>query len=247
MESFAIHRLLDELLAAPPPLTVIAERGRVTLRSEFNPHIHAGWELKLLAAGELHLVVPGIPHETTGICPLSLEAGAGVLTVRSSGRYLLFNRVVDSRINILPELFALLARTPAEEERLRGQLLRTCFETIRSQIDQLEAAPSDSGDLYARSIDYLRRNYYRRELDVSEIAAFAGVTPQHLNRLFRRNGGLSIRRQLIAIRLEKARELLESGEYFVADAARLTGWSCPFYFCNSFKRRYGVPPVSVRG
>ena len=246
MDRTEICRLLEELLETPPPLTVIAETERSALRAEFNPHIHMGWELKQLATGELHLVVPGVPHETTGICPLSLETGVGMFTLRAGGRYLFFNRLTDCKFNPLPELFALLVRIPEEELRLRKLLLRSCIESARSLIEKLGDAPEEPGDLYARSIDYLRRNYYRRELGVAELAAFVGVTPQHLNRLFRRNSGLSIRRQLIAILLEKARELLESGRYLVSDAARLTGWSCPFCFCNSFKRRYGIPPVAVR-
>ena len=246
MDYSGITRLLEEWIAVPPPLTVIAEAERAALRSEVDPHIHAGWELKLLSSGELFLVVPGVPHEVTGICPMSLETGAGMFTLRFADCYLFFNRQTDGRLNFLPELFALLARIPEDEPRLREQLLRSCVEAIRSLIEKLADVPEATGDLYARSIDYLRRNYYRRELGVEEVAAFAGVTPQHLNRLFRRNGGLSIRRQLIAIRLEKARELLESGEYLVSDAARLTGWSCPFYFCNSFRRHFGVPPVTVR-
>lgn len=241
------YRRLEEWLVSPPPLTVVAETERSALRAELNPHVHAGWELKLLGSGELHLVPPGVAHEATGLCPLSLEAGAGGMTLLFEGRFLFLNRPAGPRNNFLPELFALLARIPAEEERLRGQLLRAAFEAVRTLARSFESVPDAPEDRYTLALDYLKRNYYKRELGVEDLAAFIGVTPQYLNRLFRRNGGSGIRRQLIAIRLEKARELLESGNYLVSDAARLTGWSCPFYFCNSFKRHYGVPPVSVRG
>ena len=123
MDYSGITRLLEEWIAVPPPLTVIAEAERAALRSEFDPHIHAGWELKLLSSGELFLVVPGVPHEVTGICPMSLETGAGMFTLRFADCYLFFNRQTDGRLNFLPELFALLARIPEDEPRLREQLL----------------------------------------------------------------------------------------------------------------------------
>ncbi|WP_302453622.1 hypothetical protein [Victivallis vadensis] len=41
------------------------------------------------------------------------------------------------------------------------------------------------------------------------------------------------------------RDQLESGNRLVTDAARLTGWNCSFYFCNSFKRYFGITPVAV--
>ena len=86
------YRRLEEWLASPPPLTVVAETERSALRAEFNPHVHAGWELKLLGSGELHLVPPGVAHEATGLCPLSLEAGAGGMTRLFEGRFLFLNR-----------------------------------------------------------------------------------------------------------------------------------------------------------
>lgn len=229
-----------------PEVTVLETSGRAVLRSECNPHVHSGWELKETAAGAVYLVLPGVPHEATGPGPWSVEAAADSFTLSLNGGFHFLNRQPGSGHNLLPELFALFVRTPESELRLRKQLLRTVFEALLSLVSELERCPREPEDLYTLALDCLKRNYYRREFSVEELAAFAGVTPQYLNRLFRRHGDAGVRRRLIAIRLEKARELLESGSYLVSDAARLTGWSCPFYFCNSFKRHYGVPPVSVR-
>jgi len=244
IESFGRH--LEALIRALPAFAVVENSGRAALRGEHNPHIHAGWELKELTCGGLLLVPPGTPHETTGICPWSLEAGAESVTLGFGGRFHFLNRPVEHGTNLLPELFALLVRVPEGATPLREQLLRSALVAAKTLAAALERAPKEPEDRYTQAVDCLRRNYYKREFSVEDLAAFSGVTPQYLNRLFHRNGGGGVRRKLIEIRLEKARELLESGHYLVSDAARLTGWSCPFYFCNSFKRHYGVPPVSVR-
>ncbi|MPN01044.1 hypothetical protein SDC9_148244 [bioreactor metagenome] len=246
MDIGTFKQRIGEFSRQAPGVTVLESSGRAVLRSECNPHVHSGWELKELASGAVHLVFPGVPHEATGIGPWSVEAAADSFTLNLKGRFLFLNRKTGTANNLLPELFALFARTPETETRLREQLLRTVFEAILSLVAEQERHPEAPEDLYVTAVACLERNYYRREFSVEELAAVTGVTSQYLNRLFRRHGDAGVRRKLIAIRLEKARELLESGSYLVSDAARLTGWSCPFYFCNSFKRRYGVPPVSVR-
>jgi len=244
IELFGKH--IEDLIRALPAFAVIGNPGRAALRNEYNPHVHASWELKELASGELRLVPPGTPHETTGICPWSLEAGADFVTLGFEVRFHFLNRPVEYGINLLPELLALLVRVPDDAMPLREQLLRSALVAAGTLAAALERAPKEPEDLYTLAVGCLKRNYYKREYSVDDLAAFTGVTPQYLNRLFHRHGDAGVRRKLIEIRLEKARELLESGHYLVSDAARLTGWSCPFYFCNSFKRHYGVPPVSVR-
>ncbi len=244
IEMFLPH--IEALIRELPAFAVVVNSGRAALRGEYNPHVHPGWELKELACGELQLVPPGTPHETTGICPWSLEVGAEFVTLGFGGRFHFLNRPVERGVNLLPELFALLVRVPEDAALLREQLLRSALVAVEMLVAALERTPKEPEDLYTLAVDCLRRNYYKREFSVDDLAAISGVSPQYLNRLFHRNGNVGVRRKLIEIRLEKARELLESGNYLVSDAARLTGWSCPFYFCNSFKRHYGVPPVAVR-
>ncbi len=240
IETFKSH--IEELARVLPAVSVIEGLDRTALRCECNPHVHSGWELKELESGELQLVPPGTAHETTGICPWSLEAVADSFTLRFSGRFHCLNRRTGGGKNLLPELFALYLRTVAP--RLRRQLLHTVFEALLLLAETPVDRPEEE-DRYFRALDYMKRNYYKRELGVEDLALFAGVTPQYLNRLFRRHGDAGVRRSLIVTRLEKARELLESGRYLVSDVARLTGWSCPFYFCNSFKRHYGIPPIEL--
>jgi two-component system response regulator YesN len=51
---------------------------------------------------------------------------------------------------------------------------------------------------------------------------------------------------LTAIRLEKARILLEDPKLKVEDAAEMVGYSDERYFCTLFKKRFGTTPTRYR-
>ena len=39
-----------------------------------------------------------------------------------------------------------------------------------------------------------------------------------------------------------ARELLEDSQYLIKDVAAFTGWRSQFYFSNSYRKAFGIPP-----
>ena len=44
------------------------------------------------------------------------------------------------------------------------------------------------------------------------------------------------------MRIKRAKQLVESGEYNVSTIAYMTGFNDPKYFSKCFKKRYGVSP-----
>lgn len=44
------------------------------------------------------------------------------------------------------------------------------------------------------------------------------------------------------MRIKRAKQLAESGEYNVSTIAYMTGFNDPKYFSKCFKKRYGVSP-----
>lgn len=86
------------------------------------------------------------------------------------------------------------------------------------------------------------------DLDADAIAAAAGLSKRHINRLFEAEG-TSLMRYLWSARLARAHAMLDSG----ADAHRSIdeiSWRCGFadlaHFSRSFKRRFGLSPREFR-
>lgn len=79
-------------------------------------------------------------------------------------------------------------------------------------------------------------------LSIPEIAQAAFVSPSHLSFLFRQGTGESIKQYIIAMRMERAKRLLTSGELSVAEVARAVGIADEVYFARLFKKTTGSTP-----
>ena len=86
-------------------------------------------------------------------------------------------------------------------------------------------------------------NHYREDLCVQELAEMAGVGECMFRRSFRQRMGTSPVQYRNRLRLTKAREMLQSGEFSVLEAAVASGFDDPGYFSRLFKREFGVSPV----
>ncbi len=79
-------------------------------------------------------------------------------------------------------------------------------------------------------------------LTVESLAANAGMSPEYLRRIFGKVYGVSPRKYIISRRMEKAKELLRSGEFKLAEIAELCGFESASYFCRRFKNETGITP-----
>jgi len=86
------------------------------------------------------------------------------------------------------------------------------------------------------------------DADAQSIAAGAGVSERHANRLLALEG-TSIRRLLIERRLTKCREMIEDPQHLhrsISDIASFCGFRNLSHFTRIFKDRFGVSPSEYR-
>lgn len=95
----------------------------------------------------------------------------------------------------------------------------------------------------ARDLADLR---YHERLDVSQMAAAAGLSPAHFSREFRRAFGESPHQYLLTRRLERAAALLRTTDRTVAQICLDVGLTSVGSFTTSFTRAYGRPPTGYR-
>ena len=80
---------------------------------------------------------------------------------------------------------------------------------------------------------------------VGHLARGAGISRQHLNRLFQTRSGQSVHHWLQQLRMEKAQDLLNSG-ISVKEAAAELFYSDPSNFAHAFRRAHGRSPSKSR-
>jgi AraC family transcriptional regulator len=114
------------------------------------------------------------------------------------------------------------------------------------------AFPADARDsarglavpILRRALEYIGDNL-ANDLTLTTIAAEVGVSPYHLARCFKRSIGQSLHQYATEQRLERAKQLLMSGEHSIAGVAALTGFADQSHLQRHFKQRYGVTPGAV--
>ncbi len=223
----------------------------------FNYHVHKFWELKFRSpkqTGEPHritLIPPGVVH-----CSTSREFSVDIMHrfIHIIG----FDQTFAWRIyvneeedqhgdNLIPEILHAVSHYSSSEQfdPIRHDLMKAVIGNLLLLIRQNlteTGIEKPKRDLVEIALDYMENCYYKMDLSVSDIARFAGVSPQYLNSAFMKATGRTTRQNLIAIRLNHARELLEDPRYLVKDVAAFTGFRSPFYFSNSYRKAFGIPP-----
>ncbi|NJQ06145.1 helix-turn-helix domain-containing protein [Streptomyces lonarensis] len=96
------------------------------------------------------------------------------------------------------------------------------------------------------AVVYLESNYAHR-VTRWQVARSAGVTEDHLGRLFHRELGLTLWDYLTRLRVRHARRLLRQSDDSVPAVGRAVGFHDRAHFTRVFRRRTGVSPHAYRG
>ena len=78
------------------------------------------------------------------------------------------------------------------------------------------------------------------------VAAYAGVSPRHLERLFVRHLGMGFSARYRRIRLDQARRLLRQSPLSITEVAMATGFSSAAHFSRSYRKATGRSPGAER-
>lgn len=86
----------------------------------------------------------------------------------------------------------------------------------------------------------------RAPLDLSSLAAVAGITPRHLSRLFAAEFGMNAIAYVEKTRIDIARRLLEESAAPIKAIAHAAGFGSTTTLRRAFQRRMGVTPLQYR-
>jgi AraC-like DNA-binding protein len=103
----------------------------------------------------------------------------------------------------------------------------------------------ETGTPVERAIRYLRERI-DSSVRVADLAALVDLSPSHLSALFRHATGGGITAYHIALKMARARSLLDTTSLTVGEVARLVGYDDPLYFSRQFRRLHGLNPTTYR-
>lgn len=135
---------------------------------------------------------------------------------------------------------------------LKSYLIQMLLLVIREQCEPMErprgyAFESASKKYVAEQVISYIEDHYSEKISLDQIAENMYLSSFYISRIFKGETGNTPIRHLINLRLEKAKELLESGyQGSIQEVAALVGYDDAYHFSKLFKKRYGISPSQAR-
>ena len=194
---------------------------------------------------------PGFPEN---YLPLSQTAGDfGTLSAEDSP-------VLHTSGELRQKLFRLCTSMTAENDvsrsgryvMLKSYLMQMLILLLREQSEPIRVKSGCSFEsvnkkyVVEQMVNYLEE-HYAEKISLDRIAENMYLSPFYISRIFKSETGDTPIRHLINIRLERAKELLESGwDGSIQEVAAAVGYDDVCHFSKLFKKRYGKSPSGMR-
>lgn len=113
------------------------------------------------------------------------------------------------------------------------------IEHIFREIDHQKEKQFSKHILLAKEFVYQN---YQKDISISDIADAAGISEGHLRRCFKQELKTTVVAYLTDYRLERVKQLMQTGEHNIDTIWKRTGFSSAQYFSHVFKKNEGMSP-----
>ncbi len=93
--------------------------------------------------------------------------------------------------------------------------------------------------------EYIQNNY-SKDISLDDVSRTVNISPYYFSKIFKEETGGGFVEYLTGIRIEKAKELLNTTEYSIKEICSMVGYADPNYFSRSFKKNVGVTPTEYK-
>lgn len=113
-------------------------------------------------------------------------------------------------------------------------------------VGQIKANRTHKNTTVVERLINMVRTHYREDLNLAQLSADFGLSPNYLGILFKEYTGQGFLEYLTKVRMEKAKELLKDINLKVFEVAYEVGFQNVSYFSAKFKKQYNTTPKEYR-
>ena len=146
------------------------------------------------------------------------------------------------------DLFMRCSEVFAGYDRYRDALMETLAKELWIRLSESWSGGGSGGVIPERvrpMVSYLREHLAEPTIGRCELAREFGITPEHVNALFRRTLGITPTQFLHRERVLRAYRHIRDENLSVKEAAARVGFEDPFYFSRIFKRILNLSPSAL--
>ena len=119
-------------------------------------------------------------------------------------------------------------------------ILSSFIDSVLKRIEQDER-PKKGSEIVIEIKNYIEQNY-AEEIDLIHLAQDYHINYIHLSRLFKSQLGENFSDYLTRLRMQRAKEFIQRGNFKIKEVAELVGFKNPYYFSTSYKKFFGHTP-----
>jgi LacI family transcriptional regulator len=96
------------------------------------------------------------------------------------------------------------------------------------------------------AVQFIRQEALQENITVDDVMERIPISRRGLEYAFQKELHRSIHKEIYRVRLQRACDLLRSTELSLPDICAQTCFSYPSFFCNTFKKHFGLTPIQYR-
>lgn len=143
-----------------------------------------------------------------------------------------------SRQDYLPDIMGM----EGDMERMRTWFLDKMDAAVRNVADNRETR---SNGIVAKAKAYINANYHK-EISLDDVSREVNISPYYFSKIFKEETGKNFIEYVTEIRMEKAKELLQSSTLSMKEICGEVGYADPNYFSRTFKKNVGLTPTEYK-
>jgi len=238
---------------------VLSGTGKYRIENEIYP-VQEG-DILIFNPGVRHQALPGPGNDSgtteffLGYSDLQLQGLAANCLPMPEGEYM-----IHTAGELRQRIFKICSSMEAEKAvcrqgryfMLKSYMIQLLLLVIREQCEPMEKPEGCSFESPNRKyvveqiLNYFE-DHYNEKISLDQIAENMYLSPFYISKIFKGETGDTPIRHLINIRLEKAKEFLETGNGGnIQEVAAAVGYDDAYHFSKLFKKYFGISPSQVR-
>lgn len=143
----------------------------------------------------------------------------------------------NSRTDYLPEIMG-MTECSQMKNWFVAKITVACQNILSKRAEK-------SNSIIEMAKEYIKNNY-GKDLSLDEVSRAVNISPYYFSKIFKDGTGENFIEYLTNIRIDRAKELLETSDYSMKEICSMIGYSDPNYFSRSFKKNVGVTPTEYK-
>ena len=134
-------------------------------------------------------------------------------------------------------------RRPESEAELKSVFYKIVSSLIKNEVYY---ASGENRLRIAEAIKYLHAHYLECDFRIGALASHAGMSPRYFEMLFSGEFGCTPKEYVLSLKMQLAKELLQSERYSVTDVSEQLGYGDIYHFSKIFKSKTGLSPSEYK-